>query len=322
MTSPTTAPSDLNVRLGHAADARVLIVNADDFGMCRSANEGIRSLLAAGAISSTTLMTTCPWAPEALAFAAAHPQHDVGLHLVFTSEWEGYRWGPVGDARASLVDADGYLPRDCRTFELTAAEDDVVAEMRAQLARMRAAGVEPSHADNHMGSLYGLETGRDLLPAVLALCAAEGLPFRLPRSPELRGIDVPDLLQPLVGQLIAARSALADALGVVIPDRLWTHAFETLPGEDYERARDTFVAGLRDLRPGVTEYYLHPFTLSDELRAISPDAAKRAWELDMLRDPVVHDVIAEEGILLARWRDLQELQRADRAARLASSDAE
>lgn len=309
MTGHLPAPSDLNVRLGHDPAARVLILNADDFGMCHSANEGIGRLLAAGAVNSATLMVTCPWASQALSFAAAHPQLDVGLHLVFTSEWEGYRWGPVGPAGASLAGPDGYLPRDCRTFEAKAVAGEVLGEMRAQLARMRSAGVEPSHADNHMGSLYGLETGRDLLGPVLEFCAAEGLPFRLPRSPELRGIDIPPPLRPLAGQLIAARSALADSLGVVIPDRLWTHSFAIEPDEDYGRLRNSFLTTLRELRPGVTEYYMHPFAMSEELRAISPDADKRGWELEILADPDVRRTIEQEGIRVATWRDLQRVQR-------------
>uniref|UniRef100_UPI00261631C3 ChbG/HpnK family deacetylase n=1 Tax=Microbacterium sp. TaxID=51671 RepID=UPI00261631C3 len=69
-----TAPSALTMRLGLAPDARAIIVNADDFGMCHAANEAIADLLAAGHLDSATVMVPCPWAPEALTFAAAHPE--------------------------------------------------------------------------------------------------------------------------------------------------------------------------------------------------------------------------------------------------------
>ncbi|MFC5186927.1 ChbG/HpnK family deacetylase [Actinomadura harenae] len=140
---------NLAERLGHAPDARLLIVNADDLGMCLSANTGILALLDAGAISSATVMTPCSWAPAAIGAAGGH---DVGVHLTLTSEWDSYRWGPVTrDAPvSSLVDADGYFPRDCRTVEERANPDEVYRELRAQVLKAISLGLDPSHADNHV----------------------------------------------------------------------------------------------------------------------------------------------------------------------------
>ena len=73
-------PSDLVSRLGLPADARAIILNADDYGMCRAANRAVSELLLAGHIDSATVMVPCGWAPDALAFAAAHPDVD-GVHL-------------------------------------------------------------------------------------------------------------------------------------------------------------------------------------------------------------------------------------------------
>ena len=46
--------------------AKYLIVNADDFGMCHSANLAIQELLETGCIYSTTLIACAPWAMEAV----------------------------------------------------------------------------------------------------------------------------------------------------------------------------------------------------------------------------------------------------------------
>ena len=51
-----------------------LIINADDFGMCHAANAATFDLLEKGGITSATIMTPCGWAPEAIRFAAAHPE--------------------------------------------------------------------------------------------------------------------------------------------------------------------------------------------------------------------------------------------------------
>ncbi|MEV6105039.1 polysaccharide deacetylase family protein [Streptomyces sp. NPDC051940] len=299
--------SMLATRLGHAADDRLLIVNADDYGMSRSANLGITSLLQAGAISSATLMTPCPWAPAAVA-QAREGGYDVGVHLTLTSEWEGYRWGPVtrDGSVASLVDEAGYFPRDCETFERKADADEVRTEITHQIRRAIDLGLDPSHADNHMGSLYGLATGRDFLELTLDVCAEFGLPFRLPRS--LEGTGAPAELEPIA----RARAELADAKGVEIIDRLWTLPFELAEGEDYTAVRDQMTGLLRALRPGVTEIFIHPFRATSELRSIMPHWAKRAMELDLFTDPEVRGVLDAEGIKLINWLDLRALQRASR----------
>ncbi|MDF2560065.1 MAG: hypothetical protein K0R99_1511 [Microbacterium sp.] len=305
-----TAPSDLADRLGLAPGARAIILNADDFGMCHAANTAIVDLLTAGRIDSTTVMVPCSWSPEALAFAASRTDLDVGVHLVLTSEWRRYRWRPLTGTGTSLVDADGFFPVDVATVERSATDDDVAAELSAQLQAALAAGVDVTHLDNHMGSVYGLVTGHDFLRPVFELAARHGLPFRLPRTMDGVGEDAA-----LQAQLDDAAAA-ADASGVVIIDRLWSHPFELLregePDEEtYEQVRDGFIALLRAVPAGVTEIYLHPMIDDDELRAaVDFSAAKRGYELRLLTDPAVLQAIEDEALVRIGWRDLRDLQRA------------
>ena len=92
MSGSVRSVTTLAHRLGHPADARLLIVNCDDLGMCHSANEGVYSSLRDGLATSATLMVPCPWAREA---AAHYRGEDVGVHLTLNAEWELYRWGPI-----------------------------------------------------------------------------------------------------------------------------------------------------------------------------------------------------------------------------------
>jgi predicted glycoside hydrolase/deacetylase ChbG (UPF0249 family) len=304
-----TAPSDLTTRLGLGVDARTIILNADDFGMCHASNEAIIELLIAGHLDSSTIMLPCSWAPEALAFAAAHPRLSVGVHLVLTSEWTRYRWRPLTGVGTSLVDRDGYFPTEVRTVEERASVEEVSAELAAQIDAALAAGVDVTHLDNHMGSVYGLHTGRGFLGPLFALAAQHGLPFRLPRIVDGSGFDA--AMQPALDHATAA----ADAAGVVILDRLWTHPFElagegTDDEETYEQVRDGFVALLRAVPAGVTEIYLHPMVDGDELRAtVDYGAAKRGYERRLLADPVVHEAIEQEGLIRIGWRALRDVQR-------------
>lgn len=299
--------SDLADRLGLPPGARAIILNADDYGMCHAANTAVSTLLAAGRIDSATVMVPCPWSPEALAFAAARPDLDVGVHLVLTSEWTRYRWRPLTGIRSTLVDDRGFFPADVRAVEERASTDDVAAELAAQLQAARDAGVDVTHLDNHMGSVYGLLTGRDFLAPVFELAARHGLPFRLPR--EMEGAEADPALQTMLDRAAAA----ADALGIEIVDRLWTHPFDAAPGETYEQVREGFVALLRAVPAGVTEIYLHPMVDDDELRAaVDFGAEKRGHELRLLADPVVRRTIADEGLVRIGWRALRDLQRGER----------
>lgn len=304
-----TAPSALADRLGLASGARAIILNADDFGMCHAANTAITGLLERGSIDAATVMVPCAWSPEALAFAAARRDLDVGVHLVLTSEWRRYRWRPLTGTATTLVDDDGFFPAEVAAVEQHASEEDVAAEIAAQLQAALDAGVDVTHLDNHMGSVYGLLTGRDFLRPVFELAARHALPFRLPRHMEGSEAD------PVLQAKLAEAAAVADAFGVEIIDRLWTHPFElrgegTADEETYEQVRDGFLAVLRAVPSGVTEIYLHPMTDDDELRsAVDFGAAKRGYELRLLDDPVVQQAIADEGLVRVGWRDLRELQR-------------
>lgn len=305
-----TLPSDLADRLGLALGARAIILNADDFGMCHAANTAIVDLLDAGRIDSATVMVPCSWSPEALAFAASRPDLDIGVHLVLTSEWSRYRWRPLTGTDTSLVDAAGFFPMDVASVEQAASEEDVAVELAAQLQAALDAGVDVTHLDNHMGSVYGLVTGRDFLRPVFELAARHGLPFRLPRS--MDGVGEDAALQ----ATLDAAAAAADASGVVIIDRLWSHPFPLLgegtPEEEtYEQVRDGFIALLRAVPAGVTEIYLHPMVDDEELRsAVDFSATKRGYELRLLRDPAVLQAIEDEALVRVGWRALRDVQRA------------
>ncbi len=77
-------------RLGFAPDARLVILNGDDFGMNHSTNLGTIEAIKAGGLTSATIMVPCPWFPEVVAFAKENPRANLGLHLTLTSEWRRY----------------------------------------------------------------------------------------------------------------------------------------------------------------------------------------------------------------------------------------
>src|SRR6202046_1426692 len=101
------AEPNLAQRLGYGADAKLVIVNADDLGSCHSANVGVYECPATGTVTSATLMVPCPWAREA---SSRYRGEDIGVHLTVNAEYELYRWGAITYA-PSLLGGDGGVPR-------------------------------------------------------------------------------------------------------------------------------------------------------------------------------------------------------------------
>src|SRR5207249_10848996 len=165
-------------RLGYPRDAKLLIVHADDLGAAHAINSASIKALESGLVSSASIMVPCSWLPEIAAYARAHPEIDFGLHLTLTSEWNLYRWGPVlgKELVPSLLDANGYL---CPLENEAAAHMDIKeaeAEIRAQIARARTLGIQPTHLDSHMGTLY---QGKALFEMLVRVARDNKLPFRV-----------------------------------------------------------------------------------------------------------------------------------------------
>src|SRR5689334_22887431 len=81
---PAASGPTLVQRLGYPADARVLIITADEFGECHASNLGVIQCWEAGLLKSITWQAPGPWAPEAAEYIRGHSGMDVGVHLTLT----------------------------------------------------------------------------------------------------------------------------------------------------------------------------------------------------------------------------------------------
>ncbi len=297
---------------------RYLIINADDFGMCRGANLAVMDLFKnpQSALTSSTIMTPCAWAPEACKFAAENPQFAIGVHLTLTSEWSKYRWAPVNSKNTdSLRDEEGFMWHESDQVEEHVDIDEVEGEIRAQIERAKKLGlVNPSHLDNHMGSLYGIETGRfELLQLTLSLAGEYGLPFRMPGNvtEEMLGNSMLDINvdKSVIDMVFGKIVEFAKANKVAIPDYLIPNEWGGPQDKSYENFKEYLYNLYANIPDGITETYLHPSLETDDLKGTTGAWERRVWEYRIMSDPQTKQHIEAHGIKLINYRDLAEMRK-------------
>jgi predicted glycoside hydrolase/deacetylase ChbG (UPF0249 family) len=169
------------VRLGYPAEAKLLILNADDLALAHAEDVASFAALEQRWITSGTVMVPCPWFTEVASYAKAHPGADLGLHLTLTSEWDSYRWGPVAPRNlvSSLTAPDGYFYPDRAGVVEHAKPDEVETELRAQIDRAISMGLQPTHLDAQMRVLYATP---ELFDVFVKVARAYKLPIRIARN--------------------------------------------------------------------------------------------------------------------------------------------
>jgi hypothetical protein len=276
-------------RLGHPADSKLLILHADDLAVAHSVDAASFDALEKDAISSASVMVPSPWITEVAAYAKAHPNADLGVHLTLTSEWETYRWGSVepADKVPSLLDSAGAFPKDEKVVAARAQLLEVEREIRGQIDRAIALGIRPTHVDSHMGALFST-------PELIATYVRVARDYRLPFL-ALRG-DPHAAPQPPLSE----KDVLLDAVIVAGPE---------VPRDQWKAF---YLKSVASLKPGLTEMIVHLGRDDSELQAVTVDheAYGSAWrqrDYDVVTSPEFKKALQENHIILVTWRELQTL---------------
>jgi chitin disaccharide deacetylase len=291
-------------RLGYDERDRVVIVHADDVGMCQATLPALARLLEAGLVSSAATMVPCPWFPEVAAFCRGNPGVDVGVHLTLTCEYNSYRWGPIStrDRASGLVDKEGYFHPGPLELQAHAEPGAVAAELAAQVDCAFAAGIEVTHLDTHQAAVLS----RELLSSYTGLAVERRLPLMLLRQDADgwralgRAMGLP--IDPETAKLLAEAVLGLEARGVPLVD----HAF-MLPLDQPQDRVELAKRAFRQLPPGLTHFVLHPAVDSPELRAITPDWPSRVADFQAFSSDELCDFVRGSGVQILGYRGLRDL---------------
>jgi predicted glycoside hydrolase/deacetylase ChbG (UPF0249 family) len=271
-----------NRSLGYPDDARMLIINADDLGMCHAVNQAVFRAFEDGILRSATLMVPCPWALHAIHFLRDHPEISFGIHLTAIAEWVDYRWGPVAPREKvpSMVDKRGYfynfehMPQFLAQVKL----DQLEAEFRAQIETVLETGLSPTHLDWHALRIAGRI---DIFDLMFELAKEYGLALR-----------------------VAGRSSSEklQSQGYPTSDYDFVDSYLLDPVDKSKR----YAQMLRDLPAGLSEWAVHPGLNNAELLAIEGDSRHvRGSDYEFLVSQEAKVIVEEEGIILLDYSALQ-----------------
>jgi predicted glycoside hydrolase/deacetylase ChbG (UPF0249 family) len=276
---PPVCSSEL---LGFPPDARVLVVNCDDFGMYQAINTAVVDSIEQGIASSCSLMTPCPWALHALQLLRERPEIPFGIHLTLVCDTTHYRWGPLTakERVPSLLDKTGELftPAQVPALLGQARLDEVELEFRAQVDAVVDAGMMPTHLDWHCLADGGRD---DILELTLSLAGEYGLAVRV---------------------WLESGRELLRRRGVPVVDHRFLDSFSL--DTDGKAAR--YADLLRDLPAGLSEWAVHPSLGNDESQVIDPGGWRvRRTDYEFLTSPAAHELLQQEGIVVIDYRSIQ-----------------
>jgi predicted glycoside hydrolase/deacetylase ChbG (UPF0249 family) len=276
--------------LGYPADAKLLIIHADDLGLSHSTNMAVIKAFENNAITSGSVMVPCPWFPEIASYVKDHPGLDVGIHFTLNAEWKFYKWNGVSPSSEipSLIGKDGYFSPNLQTIVFGAKPEQVEKELRAQINKAIASGIKPTHIDSHMGSMFVTPA---LFHVALKVAREYKIPLFVPMNEAKK--SAPFLIKEIPSELISVDN------------------FQMLPGEavkgDWKAMYTDFI---KALTPGLNEIVVHLSYDNDEMQGIAQDhedygSAWRQKDLDLLMSDSFKKLLRDNQVQLVTWRQVQ-----------------
>jgi predicted glycoside hydrolase/deacetylase ChbG (UPF0249 family) len=290
---------------------RRLIINADDFGLTPGVNRAIAESHQRGIVTSATLMANAAAFNGAAVLARSFGNDgsfSTGCHVVLLDG------EPVLPAErvTSLLQAGTSHFRNAlgdfvaASFRRKLKASEIEAEAGAQMERLRAAGVEPSHFDTHKHA--------HIFPAVLRplLRTARAHGIMAVRNPfgQVWPLPFVDIVRTRKLWTRFAQLNLLRKLASTFRREVHKHGVRTTDG-----SLGVLVTGVLDLElfsrivdnmpEGTWEFVCHPGYNDADLDKVRTRLREsRARELELLTSPEARKLLQRRGIQLINYREL------------------
>jgi predicted glycoside hydrolase/deacetylase ChbG (UPF0249 family) len=283
-----------------------LIVNADDFGFTSGVNLGIIRAFKEGILTSTTMMANGDAFEHAANLAKEHMNLAVGCHLAAVGG------KPVNREDSPLIDENGLLPKTLSQLILRIARGKIrlihiEREFAAQVERLIAAGIQPTHLDTHKHTAVHPTVTK----ALAHTAQAYGIPcvrFPFESLKGTFGATAQAHRRIYSKQRIVAMITLLNAVkfrNIIKKHRLRTPDYFCGVALTGLLDGDAIIQIIRSLRTGVTELMCHPSLYDDDLQKAQTRLKKeRERELEALLDTNVRQCLIEEKVKLSNYAEL------------------
>lgn len=259
---------------------KYLIINIDDYGMCHSANVAAVEIFKKGLAGSCTLMVPCPWAEHGIKLLKENPDIQFGVHLTIISEHQYYRWGPVcpTDKVPSLVPDGRFFHTETEMDKVVqnAKLSEVETEFRTQIEYVLDKGLKPTHLDSHCN---GHELRDDIFDMTAKLAEEYNLHLRTAS-------------EKYIGRM--------KQCGGICVDHPVVDSFRIETNKKFE----TFDALIRDMKPGLNEFAIHPALETGECKAISPEWHVRVEDYRYFNSTRFVELLNENNIKMTTYGNL------------------
>jgi predicted glycoside hydrolase/deacetylase ChbG (UPF0249 family) len=228
--------------------SKKLIINADDYGICREVNLALENLIKLGKLKNVSVLANSLFFEEAAGFLLNRPDCSIGVHLNIV---EGTAL-LTSDKIKVLLDKNGQfvnLSQILRRWFTSpmAVSKAVELEWRAQIEILLDSGLTLSHADSHQ-HIHAFPPFWGIL---VKIC---------------RDYEIPAMRFPSERNRTKRRSLSAFALAQSTNISTFLQPSDTPIGNHHffgfkragEYCEDALINDLKQLKEGVTELVLHP----------------------------------------------------------------
>jgi hopanoid biosynthesis associated protein HpnK len=285
---------------------RRLIVNADDFGFTAGVNRAIVESHSRGIVTSSTLMANGITFADAVELAHSVPRLSVGCHVVLI---DGEPVLPAGELPSLTRGGrfrDGLKTFAARALAARIDDEEVFAEVAAQIRRIQSAGIRIAHFDTHKHThLFP----RILRPVLRAAKARGVAAVRNPFGPRMPMRSSAFLQRPNLWTRYAqlrVLGAFARTFRAAVDQEGFATTDGTLGIEVTGTLDESLFHAIADSIPdGTWEFVCHPgYNDADLQKANTRLRASREMELRVLTLPGARGILEERGIQLISYSDL------------------